>query len=166
MNQLILLTAQKQTIMSTQKIAQRLEDIYQGEPWFGESLQAKLNQVTEEGAYKQVVNNKHSIAEILSHMEFWRKSFIQQLKGEDASEYNGNNPGNWPAVEDLRKQGWKNQLASFDKTKQELVSLLKKANETMLSDDLMMNLNGLVDHDVYHTGQIGIVKSMVNAQSN
>jgi uncharacterized damage-inducible protein DinB len=148
--------------MSAQKIAQRLEEIYRGEPWFGESLQTKLKTVTEETAYRQPVNNKHSIAEILSHMEFWRKSFIKQLKGEDASSFSGQSPDNWPDVGALKKQGWKKQVASFEETHNQLVSLLNKVNGKPLNDELVTNLSGMVDHDVYHMGQIGIVKSLVN----
>jgi uncharacterized damage-inducible protein DinB len=148
--------------MSAQKIAQRLEEIYRGEPWFGESLQTKLKTVTEETAYQQPVNNKHSISEILSHMEFWRKSFIAQLKGDDASSFSGQSPDNWPDVDALKKRGWKKQLTSFEETHNQLVSLLNKVNGKGLSAELTTNLNGMVDHDVYHMGQIGIVKSLVN----
>jgi uncharacterized damage-inducible protein DinB len=147
--------------MTTQEIAKRLVDIYEGEPWFGESLQAKLKNVSAEHAYMQLVHNKHSIAEILSHMEFWRKSFISQLKGDNAESFSGDSPDNWPSVENLKKRGWENQLSSFHDTQKLLVGLLK-SNTKPLSDDLINNLNGMVDHDVYHMGQIGIVKSLIN----
>ena len=146
--------------MTTQNIAQRLENIYQGEPWFGESLQTKLESVSTEKAYAQPVNNRHSIAEILSHMEFWRKSFIEQLKGNDASAYSGDSPENWPSVENLKKLGWEKQKELFRETQQDLVKLLRTSKS--VNEDLINNLNGLVDHDIYHIGQIGIVKSLVN----
>ena len=148
--------------MSAQEIAQRLEEIYRGEPWFGESLQTKLKTVTEETAYRQPVNNKHSIAEILSHMEFWHKSFIHQLKGDTSITFNGQNPDNWPDIDALRNRGWKQLQSSFEESHNELVTLLRKANGKPLGEELITNLNGLVDHDVYHMGQIGIVKSLVN----
>ena len=151
--------------MTTENIAKRLEEIYQGEPWFGESIQTKLKSITGDKAYYQPVNNKHSIAEILGHMEFWRKSFILQLKGEDSSAFNGDSPDNWPSVEELKKRGWKNQISSFEETHRMLVGLLKSHNKT-LNADLMNNLNGLVDHDIYHLGQIGMVKSLTNGKSN
>jgi uncharacterized damage-inducible protein DinB len=145
--------------MSAQTIAQRLEVIYQGEPWFGESLQTKLKTVSEENAFKQPVNNKHSIAEILSHMDYWHKRFALEVQGKTPAEFS--EAENWPAVGDLKKRGWKNLQASFDKAHHELIGSLQKANGK-LSADLITNLNGMVDHDVYHLGQIGIVKSLVN----
>ena len=154
--------------MTAQDIANRLEEIYRGEPWFGESLQTKLKTVNNETAYRQVVFNKHSIAEILSHMEYWRKSFIHQLKGDTSVTFSGQSPENWPDVDALKKIGWKKQQASFEETHNALVNLLKKINARLpdgqgnsLSEELITNLNGLVDHDVYHMGQIGIVKSLI-----
>jgi uncharacterized damage-inducible protein DinB len=145
--------------MSAQPIAQRLDVIYQGEPWFGESLQTKLKNVSEENAFKQPVNNKHSIAEILSHMDYWHKRFAAELQGKTLPEFSESE--NWPEVGDLKRIGWKKLQTSFEETHQELVSALQKAN-SKLSEELITNLNGMVDHDVYHLGQIGIVKSLVN----
>ena len=145
--------------MSAQTIAQRLDIIYNGEPWFGESLITKLKNVTETNAFKQPVNNKHSIAEILSHMEYWRKRFTLEVQGKTPPEFS--EVENWPEVNTLKKLGWKKLQASFDETHIELVNALKKANGK-LSEELITNLNGMVDHDVYHLGQIGIVKSLVN----
>lgn len=106
------------------------------------------------------MNNKHSIAEILSHMEYWRKRFALEVQGKRPPEFS--EIENWPDVSDLKKRGWKKLQASFEETHNELVGSLKKANGKPISDDLVANLNGMVDHDVYHLGQIGIVKSLVN----
>jgi uncharacterized damage-inducible protein DinB len=146
--------------MSAQTIAKRLDIIYKGEPWFGESLQTKLKNVSEESAFKQPINNKHSIAEILSHMEYWRKRFALEVQGKTPPEFLETE--NWPEVSALKKRGWKKLQASFDETHKELVGLLEKSNSKKLSEELITNLNGMVDHDVYHLGQIGIVKSLVN----
>jgi uncharacterized damage-inducible protein DinB len=146
--------------MSTQTIAQRLDTIYKGEPWFGESLQIKLKNISEENAFKQPVNNKHSIAEILSHMDYWHKRFALEVQGKALEEFS--ETGNWPDVTTLKKLGWKKLQDSFGETQHELVSLLKKANGKSIPEELLSNLNGMVDHDVYHLGQIGIVKSLVN----
>jgi uncharacterized damage-inducible protein DinB len=145
--------------MSAQTIAQRLDTIYKGEPWFGESLQTKLKNLSEENAFKQPVNNKHSIAEILSHMEYWHKRFALEVQGKTPPEFSETE--NWPEVSTLKKRGWKKLQASFDETHNELVRSLKKANGK-LSEELITNLNGMADHDVYHLGQIGLVKSLVN----
>ena len=146
--------------MTAQEIANKLDTIYKGEPWFGESLQTKLKNVSEENAFKQPVNNRHSIAEILSHMEYWHKRFALEVQGKTPPEFSESE--NWPDVTTLKKQGWKKLQASFDETHQELVGLLKKSNGKKVSEELITNLNGMVDHDVYHLGQIGIVKSLVN----
>lgn len=146
--------------MSAQTIAKRLDTIYNGDPWFGESLQTKLKNVSEENAFKQPIHNKHSIAEILSHMEYWHKRFALEVQGKKPPAFS--EAENWPEVSDLKKRGWKKLLASSEETHKKLMGLLENSNGTKLSDELIANLNGMVDHDVYHLGQIGIVKSLVN----
>jgi uncharacterized damage-inducible protein DinB len=150
--------------MKAQEIADRLTLICKGQPWFGESLQTKLETVTSETAYLQPLPGKHSIAEIVSHMEYWKKSFIHQLKEDASISFSGDSPDNWPDVKDLKKLGWKNQLNAFEEIHNQLVILLTKSNDKLF-DELITNLNGLVDHDIYHMGQIGLLKSLVKELS-
>lgn len=149
--------------MKTQEIANRLTEIYQGEPWFGESLQTKLENVSADMAYHQPAPDKHSIAEILSHMAYWRKSFIHELKGDTSVSFSGDSADNWRTLSDLKKQGWENQLKDFDETQTQLIHLLQNLTDKFIDEALLNNLTGLVNHDIYHIGQIGFVKSLVKA---
>lgn len=149
--------------MKAQEIADRLSEIFNGEPWFGEPLQSKLENVNAEMAYYQPAPGKHSIAEILSHMEYWRKSFVHELSGDKSISFSGDSPDNWPVLADLKKLGWEKQLKSFEATHQQLIKQLNALKDTPLPENLRVNLNGLVNHDIYHIGQIGFVKSMASS---
>lgn len=146
--------------MTTQDIINRLNEIYQGEPWFGESLQTKLKSVTPEMAFVQPAGDRHSIAQLVSHMEFWRRSYVEQLKGNDTAAFTGTNKGNWPANNQLKEHGWPSIQQAFEKTHQALVTLL--AESKSVPAEMLTNLSGLTDHDIYHLGQIGYVKSYLS----
>lgn len=136
----------------------RLEVIYQGEPWFGESFQAKLKDVSEAQAFQRPAADAHSIAEIVAHVTFWRKAIIAQLVGDGPEEFTSSHPDNWPALETLKNKGWKHMLQSFAVTQEALVSALM--SKSSLAPDLEDALSGTIDHDIYHLGQIGFVKKL------
>ncbi|MBL7845834.1 MAG: DinB family protein [Cyclobacteriaceae bacterium] len=137
----------------------RLDRIYQGEPWFGESFQAKLKNVSEAQAFQRPAANAHSIAEIVAHMTFRRKAIIAQLVGDGQEEFTSTHPDNWPALETLKSKGWKHVLQSFAVTQEALASALM--NQSSLTPDLAEALNGTMEHDIYHLGQIGFVKKLL-----
>jgi uncharacterized damage-inducible protein DinB len=141
------------------QFVKRLEEIYSGEPWFGESILTKLKDVAEVSAFKQPKAGEHSIAELVAHMIFWRRAALQKITGNDAAAFSMQSPDNWPALESLKKMGWKKLTESLRETQESLVSELHK--NAPLSDEVSAQINGTIEHDIYHLGQIAIVKKLV-----
>ncbi len=141
---------------SFQELANRLDSIYRGEPWFGESIQMKLKDVTEPHAFQQPKPGRHSVAEILTHMQYWRTIFLNRIKG-DKSVTSG---PDWPDVYTLKQAGWKDIRVSFEAAHEALIQALRSCDSS--DESLVADLHGLVEHDIYHLGQIGIVKRIVD----
>ena len=137
-----------------------LRTLLDGEPWFGESLSAKLAGVTPDMAFAKPLNREHSIAEIVGHMDFWRRAALARLRGERAESFTGSHPDNWPAPDRLRAKGWEAIRKDFDATQAELMEAL--GNTRSLPPDVAEFLSGTLQHDVYHLGQIGYVKKLVS----
>ena len=140
------------------EFVRRLEEIYEGEPWFGESILTKLKDVSPEKAFQQPKSGEHCIAELLSHMEFWRRSILYKIMGDASTTFSTEHPDNWPDVESLKKKGWEKVQQGFRETHRALQQALV---ETSLTDEQSANLSGTIEHDIYHLGQIGIVKKLV-----
>jgi hypothetical protein len=153
--------AKKTTILmkKASEFAKKLEEIYTGEPWFGESLLTKLGNITSERAFHQPLPGEHSIAELLSHMEFWRKSILYHLRDDKSINFTTDHPENWPTLEAIKTKGWEQLCASFKETHSALIHELNTL--PVLTEDQIAYLNGIIEHDIYHLGQIGIVKKMV-----
>jgi len=140
------------------EFAQKFEELYAGEPWFGESIMTKLNSITSERAFQQPSPGEHSVAELLCHMEFWRRSILFHLRDDKSINFTADHPENWPSLEELKRKGWKKLCTSFTDTHNALVSALN--NNPTLTNDQVIYLNGIVEHDIYHLGQIGIVRKL------
>ena len=145
-----------------QDIIQRMMAIIEGENWLGENFRKKIDALTDEMAFHQSMPHIHSVAELISHLTVWKAENINKLLGNPA-EMTMDSPENWKANETLTEIGWLALKREFYATSQRLIDLIKDKPETFLlefcENETHSNgalLEGLIQHDIYHLGQIGI----------
>lgn len=139
--------------------------IYDGQPWYGDSLCKILGNITPAKAYWQPTKGSHSIAQIISHMIYWRQSLIKRLNGDLEYKPSMKSDENWKSIDQLKKTGWKSLMNSLAESQAQLLTLLAKQKDSILkqkySDKATFQdlINGILQHDLYHTGQIAYLKS-------
>lgn len=155
--------------MSNSKImyyVNRFNEIYNGSPWYGETVEAKLNDVTDKNAFLQPVDVAHSVAEIISHMTYWRKGLLSHLEGDGSFMPAVESHDNWVSVAVLETKGWRKILDDFTQSQKKITELLASQNDQFLEKEYSIGstfeylIQGIIDHDVYHLGQIGLVKKL------
>ena len=145
----------------------QFEAIYQGEPWFGESFEEKLKGLDEHNAFQRPTAEIHSIAELLHHSIYWRSMLIKRLNGDITYKGSMKSEENWLPLEKLKAKGWKKILEAWHTSQRELIEGLRQAPETFFSAPYRNGhthahlVEGVLQHDIYHLGQIGLVKSML-----
>jgi uncharacterized damage-inducible protein DinB len=144
----------------------QLIQIYSAGAWFGETFLEKLNDVSETTAFTQPNNNTHSIAEIVAHCTYWRKIALKLIGGDFSVKGSMKSPDNWPALLSLKEKGWPMIWALFQQSQIELVNQILCTSIESLHQGfksgltLLQLLEGIIQHDIYHLGQIGMVKKM------
>lgn len=144
----------------------QFSSIFDGQPWFGESISQILEGVTPATAYWQPIRTAHSIAQVISHMIYWRQTLIKRLEGDMEYKSSMKSDDNWKDNEALKKSGWQSLNDSLEDSQTQMLSLLAKQNDTLLkkkySDKATYQalINGILQHDLYHTGQIAYLKSL------
>ena len=153
--------------MQIDHITEQLEQTYGGQPWYGDSIVAKINTISAETAFLQTSPGVHSIAEILAHMIVWRKAAIEWLRGNSQHNVTLNSKDDWPPYETLQETGWEELKQQFADTQTQLISLLRGKTDEILPQPyskkpytFQLLLEGIVQHDVYHLGQIGVLVRM------
>jgi len=150
-----------------ENIVGQLEEIQQGKPWIGSTYQKKLNQVNEDEYFKRPIQDLHSVAEIISHLTLWRSEAILKIKTGKGSKTDDCEE-NWLNNDKLKLIGWDKIKSSYYKTKSELIELLRSKTDDFLDQEYFDTdfkgyftynwlLNGMLQHDAYHLGQIGII---------
>lgn len=134
--------------------------------WHGPSVTEALADVTEnEAAWK--LPDTHSIIELVGHMQAWRAYAIQKLSGN--TSYTVSDEMNFPASDN-----WRLTLAQLNESQQALVSAIEKFPASALMHqvpgtttplDFYTLLHGIIHHDLYHTGQIMLIKKTNRAQT-
>jgi uncharacterized damage-inducible protein DinB len=152
------------------RIVDQLEREHSGDPWHGSPLSVILQGITHEQAAAKPLAGAHSIWELVLHITGWKNEVRHRLSGAPAGVPEH---GDWPAVGDPTPEGWIDAREKLELAHRLLVSAVKDFPETKLlvpSNDARDRergvgvsyyelLHGIVQHDVYHAGQIAILKA-------
>lgn len=153
----------------------QLREVHEGKPWMGSSLKGKLARITEEEAFIRPLGNVHSIAEILSHLTFWRQEAILKIQSGKGSKTD-DHPDNWPSNAQLRQQGWLALWATYETSLAALITLLETKDDSFLDEQYYDTdfkghypyrflINGMLHHDIYHLGQLGLIIRLLREQA-
>lgn len=153
----------------TERIIDQLAREHEGEPWHGSSLRQILDGITATEAAIHPVAGGHSIWELVLHITAWKNEVRRRLSGAPASDPE---EGDWPAVGPASEDGWRDTLARLEHAHVELIEAIRRFPELRLSAatndprkrpsgagvSYYVLLHGAVQHDVYHSGQMAILK--------
>ena len=149
------------------QLQDQLIDAYQGEPWFGRNARQLLGDVDKEAAFVKL-NGQHSIVELVWHMITWREFTINCL--EKSSEYDLKHFENldWRKLDHDDKSLWKQGLDILDATQNRLINVLQQQDDAILEQNVSERaynyrklINGIIQHDVYHLGQIAYINKQI-----
>ena len=148
------------------RIADQLDRAFDGDAWHGDPLMSILDGVTATQAAAHPVPNAHSIWEIVHHLLAWKTAVPVRLRGE-VRELHG--AEDWPPVTDTNDAAWRNCLSDLRTRHAALVAAVCVFPESKLNDlapardhSYYVLLHGMVQHDLYHAGQIAILKKAVS----
>lgn len=150
-----------------QNIILQMEAVQNGKLWIGSNFDSKLSQVPERLIFTRPTDNLHSVAEIISHLTLWRKETILKIQTAKGSKTDDCEE-NWLTNDQLEPLGWGFILSEYNQSLKDLLALLKEKDDSFLEEeyydtDFKGNypysfvLNGMLHHDLYHLGQIGII---------
>lgn len=154
--------------MHIKRLTNLLEQTFDGNPWFGDSIMAKLASIKAELANQIPPNGSKSVAMLVKHIINWRFFAIEKLSGNDQFNIEMNSKEDWSAVLIHSEEDWETLLQELKHTQKELLSLIGSLSDQDLNRqvpgreyDFQYLVEGIIQHDVYHLGQIGVVNAQV-----
>ncbi len=146
-----------------------LSEVFEGEPWYGESVMRKLENVPYVIGYKTCIPESHSVSQIVGHLIAWKNFAAEKLKDNKEYSIKMDTEQDWPEIKIESQEEWealKRELVAAQSRIYE--ALNEKKNDTFLSEkvpgkeyDFEYLLRGVLQHDIYHLGQIGLIESQL-----
>jgi uncharacterized damage-inducible protein DinB len=150
-----------------ERMLDQLNRAYEAKAWHGPSVKEVLDGVTAEQAHARPLANGHSIYELVRHIAVWEDVGRRRLEG-DPAEVAISSPEDWPPPDDTSEPAWEQAKAALDRGHEALVEAIKRVPETRLDEPILsgkssvyVTLHGVIQHDLYHAGQIAILKRAV-----
>lgn len=153
-----------------------LDEAYEKKAWHGPNLKGTLRGVTASEAVWRPAPDRHNVWELALHAAYWKYAGWRRLTGEKRGAFpvDGSNwfvrpepsPGG-RGREVATEKAWRADLALLDGEHRRLRAAVEKIPASRLSslsrgskhriDTLVY---GIAAHDVYHAGQIQLVKRL------
>ncbi|MGA2919648.1 MAG: DinB family protein [Candidatus Sulfotelmatobacter sp.] len=143
-------------------IAEQLRRAFQGDAWHGPALLELLQDVEAATAAAKPLPDAHSIWELTLHIAAWDAAASRRLGGEKI-QLTG--VANFPLVPKPTEAAWRKAVTHAKRTHDALVKTVATLPESRLRDrvpgkkyDFCFMLHGVAQHELYHAGQIAILK--------
>ncbi len=144
------------------RIADQLRRAFYGSAWHGPAVLQLVKDIDAKTAVAKPLDDVHSIWELLLHIEAWDRAGLIRLSGQKC-QMTGKK--NFPPVTSSTDALWRETVAQVKGTHDELVETVAGLSESRLRDqvpgkpyDFYHMLHGIAQHELYHAGQIAILK--------
>ena len=150
-----------------------LDEGYNRAAWHGPNLRGSIRGVTAREAALRPKAGRHNIWEIVVHAAYWKYAVRRRVSGEKRGSFSL--PGsNWFSRPTERtEKAWRTDLELLDKEHQllrEVVSSFRPENLDRRAHGSKSSarrlIAGVALHDVYHAGQIQLIKKLLRAKKS
>jgi uncharacterized damage-inducible protein DinB len=139
-----------------------LENLYYGNAFHGPALKEILEGVTATQALAKPISNGHNIWELVLHTVGWNKVFLLGLEGKILDQPED---GDFPIINDTSEQAWQKTLVQLKENIDEMLEKISNLSDSHLDVNipdkdynLRFVIGGILNHIVYHSGQIALLK--------
>jgi len=149
----------------TARLADQIRRAFEGNAWHGDSVLELLADVDAKAAAAHPIKGAHSIWELLLHIEAWDKATVTRAQGK-ATQPSGEK--NFPPVEEKSEAAWARALEQVKTSHKALVETVAAFPDARLPEQVpgktetyynyFYLFSGIVQHELYHAGQIALLK--------
>ena len=150
----------------TQRIADAYRAVTLKDAWYGPPLGGVLAQISPELATTPPIPGAHSISALLQHLLLWNERVRIAADGHPLARWEPGKEWAEPAIP------WNELTARWNQSRDSLEEKIRKFPIENLSKQVSGRnypyetlLHGIVQHAIYHSGQIAMILSMLRSRS-
>lgn len=144
-----------------------LQNTLDGEPWYGRSVVALLEEIDDSTAYKKPNSNSHSLADLLYHIITWAEFTLKRLEGDKEKDDRYFGAVDWRPI-DPKVHTWQAGIKQFNELNKQIIDILQTKHDSFLKEivdyreyNFRFLLHGYIQHNIYHIGQVAYLKKLL-----
>jgi uncharacterized damage-inducible protein DinB len=145
-----------------------IEEAFRTRAWHGTNLKGSLRGITAREASWRPGRGRHNIWEIALHCAYWKYAVRRRLLGERRGSFPRKGHNWFPMPEEASAQAWRRDLTLLDEAHRLLVAAVAAAPRHVVERTPARGrfsnrsmLAGIAMHDIYHAGQIQLLKRLM-----
>ena len=149
----------------------QFEEIQNGQPWVGNSYRNILKNINDSNGFIRPLKEMHSIAEILSHCTMWRNEATLKIERGFGTKTD-DSIDNWLSNTLLQNKGWTIIYHNYKSSIEKFIETLSYKEDAFLMTtyydidfkkecQYKFLIDGMLHHDLYHLGQLGLIKKFI-----
>lgn len=146
-----------------------LDEGYARKAWHGPNLKGSIRGVPAQQAAWRPGTDRHSIAEQVLHAAYWKYTVRRRLRGDLRGSFPMSGSNWFPVAVPLAAAEWKGHVALLESEHRALRQAVLDLPPDRLHERQTGSkythgemISGIAAHDVYHAGQIQLLKKLWN----
>jgi len=130
--------------------------------WHGPNLRQSLKGVRAKHAAWRPAQGRHNIWELALHSAYWKHAVRRKIEGGKRGTFvlKGSNFFTRPDKRGATEAAWRADLALLENEHRALEQSVRRVLKTNPPRKLLRMLYGIAFHDVYHAGQIRLLRRL------
>ncbi len=145
-----------------------LDQAYDHKSWHGTNLRGSLRGLTLDTIVFRPGPGRHNIWELAMHAAYWKYAAARQLAGEKRGHFPVKGSNYFVRPQEASEKAWRQDLAILDDCHKHLREVVARVPASRLHDARGARgtwtaaeiITGIAAHDVYHAGQIQLLKRL------
>jgi DinB superfamily len=140
-----------------------LDEAYEKKTWHGPNLRQSLKGVTAKQAAWRPGPGRHNIWEVTLHAAYWKYAVRRRIEGGKRGSFalKGSNFFVRPEKGKSNEAAWRADRELLESEHRALRAAVAKVLRTPRAVKLMRQLYGVAFHDIYHAGQVRLLRRMM-----
>jgi uncharacterized damage-inducible protein DinB len=158
----------KKTNTQVQLLLQLIDEAYHSKAWHGTNLRGSIRGLSAQQAAWRPKSTRHNIWEIVIHCAYWKYIVRRRLSGEKKGSFLLKGSNWFKCPKRLNEKTWQENLRMLDEIHQSMCKVIARLKPSDLTQKpagskftIVSTVSGIACHDVYHAGQIQLLKRLM-----